>query len=130
MQRPVAEDPPRRRRGRRQLVCGGPLWGCWSRRRFVFWNPNCCLGFEPALARMGGKNMTTTANSDCFVGIDVSSQTLDTCLLPSGETFSEKHSGKGIGRLVQRLKKVPPTLVVLEATGGFGRMRVGGRGEE
>jgi transposase len=70
---------------------------------------------------MGHKNMNATINSDCFVGIDVASKTLDVCLLPAGETFSENNSGKGIERLVRRLKKAAPGLVVLEATGGYQR---------
>ena len=65
--------------------------------------------------------MTDTTTSDCFVGIDVSSQTLDVCLLPGEEAFAENNSGKGIARLVRRLKKASPTLVVLEATGGYER---------
>jgi transposase len=70
---------------------------------------------------MGHKNMTTPVNSDCFVGIDVASKTLDVCLLPAGETFSENNSGKGIERVARRLKKIAPSLVVLEATGGYER---------
>jgi transposase len=73
---------------------------------------------------MGRKNMNAMLPTDCFVGIDVSSQTLDVCLLPAGEACAENNSGKGIERLVRRLKKTPPTLVVLEATGGYERMLV------
>jgi transposase len=73
---------------------------------------------------MGRKNMSTTLSTDCFVGIDVSSQTLDVCLLPAGEAFSENNSGKGIERSVRRLKKAGPTLVVVEATGGYERTLV------
>lgn len=68
--------------------------------------------------------MATIHDSDCFVGIDVSSKTLDVCLLPAGVAFSENNSGKGIARLVRRLKKAGPTLVVLEATGGYQRTLV------
>jgi len=68
--------------------------------------------------------MSTTLPTDCFVGIDVSSQTLDVCRLPAGEVFTENNSGKGIQRLVGRLKKTLPTLVVLEATGGYERSLV------
>lgn len=56
-----------------------------------------------------------------FVGVDVSSETLDVCVLPTGEAFCEKNSGKGVTRLARRLKKLEPTLVVLEATGGYER---------
>lgn len=57
-------------------------------------------------------------------GIDVSSQSLDWCLLPSGESGQENNSGKGIARLVSRLKRAAPTLIVLEATGGYERSLV------
>lgn len=57
-------------------------------------------------------------------GIDVSSQSLDWCLLPSGESGRENNSGKGIARLVSRLKRAAPTLIVLEATGGYERSLV------
>ena len=68
--------------------------------------------------------MTTTTNSNCFVGIDVASKTLDVCSLPTNESFSENNSGKGIARVVRRLKKSAPALVVLEATGGYQRALV------
>lgn len=56
-----------------------------------------------------------------FIGVDVSSQALDVCVLPSGETFRENNSAQGVARLASRLKKLQPTLVVLEATGGYER---------
>lgn len=56
-----------------------------------------------------------------FVGVDVSSENLDVCVLPAGETFAESNSAKGVTRLARRLKKLRPTLVVLEATGGYER---------
>lgn len=68
--------------------------------------------------------MTSTLPIDCFIGIDVSKDSLDTCLLPSEENFTENNSGKGIERLARRLKKLRPTLVVLEATGGYERALV------
>lgn len=68
--------------------------------------------------------MSATLPTDCFVGIDVSSQTLDVCLLPGKEVLTENNSGKGVARLARRLKKMGPTLVVLEATGGYERSLV------
>lgn len=63
-------------------------------------------------------------NEPVVAGIDVSSQSLDWCLLPVGETGRENNSGKGIARLASRLKRAAPTLIVLEATGGYERALV------
>jgi transposase len=54
-----------------------------------------------------------------FVGIDVAKDRLDVHLRPSGEAFDVARDGEGIDELVKRLTAVSPTLVVLEATGGF-----------
>jgi transposase len=54
-----------------------------------------------------------------FVGIDVAKDRLDVHLRPSGEAFDVARDGEGIDELVKRLMAVSPTLVVLEATGGF-----------
>ena len=54
-----------------------------------------------------------------YVGLDVAKQRLDLHLRPTDETFSCAHDEPGIAELVQRLEGVSPTLVVLEATGGY-----------
>jgi len=54
-----------------------------------------------------------------FVGIDVSKAQLDVALYPSQEGMVFAHTEEGLGRLVDRLKPLWPTLVVLEATGGL-----------
>jgi transposase len=54
-----------------------------------------------------------------FVGIDVSKERLDGHLLPSAEAFAVARDGEGLERLVAALRTRAPTLVVLEATGGF-----------
>jgi transposase len=54
-----------------------------------------------------------------FVGIDVSKQRLDVHVRPSGEQWSVENDPKGHARLVERLVAMTPTLVVLEATGGY-----------
>ncbi len=54
-----------------------------------------------------------------FVGIDVAKDRLDVHIRPSGEMFAVARNGEGIDELAQRLAAVAPTLVVLEATGGF-----------
>jgi transposase len=72
---------------------------------------------------MGSKNMTVVTR-ECAVGIDVSSRTLDVHVSPAGESFTENNSGKGIARLVARLKRAGPERIVLEATGGYERSLV------
>jgi len=56
---------------------------------------------------------------DCFVGIDVAKATLDLALEPSGDVWSVRNDGAGVQELVSRLAPLAPTLIVLEATGGF-----------
>ena len=54
-----------------------------------------------------------------FIGIDVAKDRLDVHVRPAGESFVVARDGEGIEDLAKRLKAVTPTLVVLEATGGF-----------
>ncbi len=54
-----------------------------------------------------------------FVGIDVSKDRLDVHIRPSGEAFAVARNSKGLDELVGRLAGLGPTLIVLEATGGF-----------
>jgi transposase len=56
---------------------------------------------------------------DRFVGIDVSKDRLDVHLLPEDEAFVIERNGRGLASLVERLKRLVPSLVVVEATGGF-----------
>ncbi|MGH7148982.1 MAG: IS110 family transposase [Nitrospiraceae bacterium] len=53
-----------------------------------------------------------------FVGVDVSKARLDIALRPEGR-FSVPNNEAGWAQVVERLRAVPPTLVVLEATGGL-----------
>jgi transposase len=57
----------------------------------------------------------------CFVGIDVATAQLDIALWPTGERWAVANDDTGIAALVARLQAVPPTLIVLEATGGYQR---------
>lgn len=56
-----------------------------------------------------------------FVGIDVCKAQLDVAIRPSGEEESFANDKVGIKALVKRLAKIGPTLIVLEATGGYER---------
>ena len=56
-----------------------------------------------------------------FVGIDVAKAQLDIALRPTGERWAVANDDFGIAALVERLQAVQPTLIVLEATGGYQR---------
>ena len=53
------------------------------------------------------------------VGIDVAKDRLDVCVRPSGERLIIVRTGAGIEDLAERLKKLAPRVVAIEATGGF-----------
>jgi len=54
-----------------------------------------------------------------FAGVDVSKARLDVALTGQDEVWSVPNAPEGIAQLVQRLGEREPTLVVMEATGGF-----------
>jgi transposase len=53
------------------------------------------------------------------VGIDVAKATLDVAIGSDGELVQVENNEAGIARLIQQLSEIGPTLVVLEATGGY-----------
>jgi transposase len=59
-----------------------------------------------------------------YAGVDVSKETLDIALHPSGEYWQEKNDEAGRARLAARLETATPELVVIEATGGIERSAV------
>jgi transposase len=54
-----------------------------------------------------------------FVGIDVSKDHLDVAVRPSGEAFVVERNAAGLDRLIARMQALTPSIVALEATGGF-----------
>ena len=54
-----------------------------------------------------------------FVGIDVAKAELVVSMVPSGERFAVANDERGVRTLVERLRAMTPTLIVLEATGGY-----------
>jgi transposase len=54
-----------------------------------------------------------------FVGIDVAKAELVVSILPSAERFTVANDERGVRTLVERLRALPLTLIVLEATGGY-----------
>jgi transposase len=67
------------------------------------------MGFE-------GGPMT---RADRFVGIDVAQATLEIAVRPTGESWQVANDEVAFGALVDRLRELVPTLIVLEATGGI-----------
>lgn len=57
--------------------------------------------------------------SETFIGIDVSKAALDVAVRPSDECWTSANDEPGITALVARVVALEPTLVVLEATGGY-----------
>ncbi len=55
--------------------------------------------------------------SAVFVGIDVSKAHLDVAVRPTGDEWRSQNTETGVNEVVERLKKLAPDLVVLEATG-------------
>jgi transposase len=60
-----------------------------------------------------------TENVERFVGIDVSKETLDVAACPEQEHWVVSHDMRGIALLIERLERIAPALIVLEATGGL-----------
>jgi transposase len=58
-------------------------------------------------------------HEDVFVGIDIAQERLDVHVLPQGDAFKYQNDANGIERLVIHLQKVAPTVIVVEASGGF-----------
>lgn len=63
--------------------------------------------------------MTEVSNVALFVGIDVSKAHLDIAVRPSGTQWQVENQAESIAQLVERLQRLHPTLIVLEATGGL-----------
>lgn len=63
--------------------------------------------------------MVGTEKELVFVGIDVNKAQLDIGVRPSGERWQMENNLEGIGELVKKLSPLAPSLIVLEATGGF-----------
>jgi len=67
--------------------------------------------------------MTTTPQAEpharVFVGIDVAKTQVSVAVHPTGETWTAETTTRALRALAQRLARLTPTLVVLEATGGY-----------
>ncbi|MBU1207958.1 MAG: IS110 family transposase [Proteobacteria bacterium] len=56
---------------------------------------------------------------ECFVGIDVSKETLDVGIRPTGEGRKFAHNEEGLSEMAEWFQSLGPQLIVLEATGGL-----------
>ena len=61
------------------------------------------------------------SENQIFVGIDVAKAQLDVALRPTGERWTVANEDASLTALVAQLQAVAPTLIVLEATGGYQR---------
>ena len=59
--------------------------------------------------------------TDVYVGIDVSKARFDIAVRPTGEQWSATNDPERIDDLVAKLERLHPSLVVLEASGGYER---------
>jgi transposase len=66
--------------------------------------------------------MTTT---NVCVGIDVAKRHLDLAVAPSGAHWRQEYTPAGLSALVERLRPLAPSRIVLEATGGLEVLVVG-----
>lgn len=77
-------------------------------------NPDSRLG-RIASPHTQGRDM----GRDKLVGLDVAKDRIDVHVWPDDESFAVEYDEAGLKRLVRRLKELQPTLIVLEATGGY-----------
>lgn len=82
-------------------------------------SPNSCLApLSPHFTRKGDRE-SMGGEQKTVVGIDVSKGTLEVAVRPDASRWEVRNEEKDIERLVVRLQKLKPDLVVLEATGGL-----------
>lgn len=60
-------------------------------------------------------------SDDVFVGIDVSKETLQVAVVPSGEQWTSPQTPGALDQLLTRLQALHPKIIVIEATGGYER---------
>jgi transposase len=67
-----------------------------------------------------------TTSNEIFVGIDVGKTWLDIAIWGSEEMWQVSNDASGVDKIVDRLVHLAPTLVVVEATGGYEQLLVQG----
>jgi len=115
--------------GPRPISCPGlrGRHGAWSKPVVFCRSPEqptepliLILAITLAFARKG-RCMThiTTTQDEILVGIDVAKDTLELARSDSQDILTLANSAPGIKRLVGLLRDLRPTLIVIEATGGY-----------
>ena len=59
------------------------------------------------------------SKDDIYIGIDVSKDHLDVCISTDATVSTVANDSEGIALLAERFVQIDPTLVVMEATGGY-----------
>lgn len=77
--------------------------------------------------RQGRDTMAATANEVTLstLGIDISKDWFDVCILPEGEVMKFENNEEGIKRFIAAMGTKQISRIVLEATGGLERLLVG-----
>ena len=57
--------------------------------------------------------------SESFIGIDISKNRLDVHILPKNLSETYPYETQAVSRLIEKLKAIAPTIIVMEATGGY-----------
>jgi transposase len=81
-------------------------------------SPNSCVGPRARIPQGWAIKEDAMTAPPVFVGVDVSKAQLDIALRPEDQ-WQVPHTEAGIDQLIDRLRRVAPTLIVLEATGGL-----------
>ena len=63
--------------------------------------------------------MSTRKEQEIFIGIDVSKVHLDIAIRPTEKSWQVDNTVEGIEKLAEELVQLRPTLIILEATGGY-----------
>lgn len=58
-------------------------------------------------------------HEEVFVGIDIAKDRLDVHLLPKGEHTAVENDAEGIASFITLLQEEEPTIIVMEASGGY-----------
>ena len=98
------------------------------RRPFLSWiagchgvdNPNSRLGhYVSPHPQERELPMSRETIPQVYVGIDISKDHLDVCVLPGNQSLTFSNDANGLDQLTERLIKEPLPLIVMEATGGY-----------
>ena len=105
--------------GRSRPSCSKIAMSITSRARTVARSqrPNTSVGSTPLYEEEVG--MTTSSGT--FVGIDVAKEKLDIAVLGETKGSQVGNDEKGITSLIQKMIALKPSLIVVEATGGYQR---------